>query len=151
MRDREGGIIAYRLFLQHSRLWFPTQAGVAVVDPGALTINATPPPVIIESALVDREAKDLRRPLRIEPGRTQLEIHYTGLSFIKPEQIRFRYRLAGVDRDWVEARNRRAAYYSHLPPGTYTFTVLAANSDGVWDARGRSLQIVVLPPFWRTW
>lgn len=146
-----GGTQPAGMRARDGKLWFPTQAGVALVNPGALTINAAPPPVIIESALVDREAKDLRRPLRIEPGHTQLEIHYTGLSFIKPDKLRFRYRLAGVDEDWVEAGNRRAAYYSHLPPGTYTFTVVAANSDGVWNAQGRSLQLVVSPPFWRTW
>ncbi len=146
-----GGTQPAGIRARDGRLWFPTQAGVAVVDPGAVMTNSAPPPVVIESALVDREAKDLRRPLRIEPGQTQLEIHYTGLSFIKPERVRFRYRLAGVDRDWVEAGDRRTAYYSYLPPGTYIFTVVAANSDGVWDTRGRSLQLVVLPPFWRTW
>jgi len=56
-----------------------------------------------------------------------------------------------LDRDWVDAGARRAAYYSHVPPGSYTFRVIAANSDGVWNTEGKSLPIVVLPPFYRTW
>jgi signal transduction histidine kinase len=80
-----------------------------------------------------------------------LEIRYTGLSFIKPEQIRFRYRLEGLDENWTEAGERRAAFYPYLPPGRYRFRVIAANSDNVWNEQGASLEIVVLPPFYRTW
>jgi signal transduction histidine kinase len=89
--------------------------------------------------------------LRIEPHQEVIEIAYTGLSFISPEQMRFRYKLLGLDRDWVEAGDRRTAYYSHLPPGEYTFTVIGANSDGVWNESGASLVVTVVPPFWRTW
>ena len=73
------------------------------------------------------------------------------MSFTKAEYVRFSYRLAGVDKDWIEAGPRRSAYYAHLPPGAYTFKVIAANSDGVWNNDGATLSIVVRPPFWRTW
>ncbi len=56
-----------------------------------------------------------------------------------------------MDEDWVEAGTRRTAYYSFVPPGEYTFRVIAANSDGVLNEEGRSLRIAVLPPFYRTW
>jgi signal transduction histidine kinase len=65
--------------------------------------------------------------------------------------VRFRYQLAGQDHDWIEAGERRTAYYSFLPPGAYTFRVVAANSDGVWNEEGASLRITVVPPFYRTW
>jgi signal transduction histidine kinase/ligand-binding sensor domain-containing protein len=133
------------------RLWFPTQGGVAIIDPTAVTQNPLPPPVVVEETLLDREAAPFADGLRVEPGKENLEIKYTGLSFVKPEGVTFRYRLEGVDRDWVEAGARRTAYYSHLPPGEYTFTVVAANSDGVWNERGTSLRVVVVPPFYRTW
>lgn len=73
------------------------------------------------------------------------------MSFLKSEHMRFRYRLTGLETDWVEAGKRRTAYYSPLAPGDYTFTVLAANSDGVWNREGRSLRIVVEPSWWQTW
>jgi signal transduction histidine kinase len=107
--------------------------------------------VVIEETLLDRRPVPLESGLRIEPGRENLDIHYTALSFIRPEQMRFRYQLVGLDRDWVEAGTRRTAYYSHLPPGEYVFRVIAANSDGVWNAEGKSLAVIVLPPFYRTW
>jgi len=51
----------------------------------------------------------------------------------------------------VEAGTRRTAYYTHLPPGEYGFTVIADNGDGVWNTEGKSLRVVVMPPFYRTW
>ncbi len=132
------------------RLWFPTQGGVVVIDPESAPINSLPPSVRIESVTLDRRAVDFRDEVRLAPDRKYLEISYTGLSFIKPELVRFRYRLAGQDADWQDAGTRRVAYYSYLPPGQYTFLVTAANSDGVWNPETASIRIVVLPPFWRT-
>jgi ligand-binding sensor domain-containing protein len=133
------------------RLWFPTVKGVAVVDPRAVPPNPTPPPVVIEECLLDRRPVAFPEALEISPEQENLEVHYTGLSLIKSEQIRFKYKLAGLDHDWVEAGTRRTAYYSHVPPGQYAFTVIAANSDGLWNTEGKSLRVVVLPPFYRTW
>jgi signal transduction histidine kinase len=89
--------------------------------------------------------------IRILPGQDNFEIEYTALSFINSENMRFKYRLEGVDHDWVNAGTRRTAYYSHMPPGEYTFRVIAANSEGVWNLEGASLRVTVVPPFWRTW
>jgi len=133
------------------RLWFPTQGGVAVVDPAAIISNPYRPPVLIEEALLDGKAINPQTTMQINPGQENLEIRYTGLSFIKPENVRFKYKLTGVDKDWVEAGQRRSAYYSHLPPGSYIFKVIAANSDGLWNNDGATLSIVARPPFWRTW
>lgn len=145
-----GGRYPSALKSRDGRLWFPTLDGVAVVDPEAVSFNPTPPPVVIESATLDRESLDFRHPIAIHPGQAQLEIAYAGLSFIKPEHVRFKYRMEGLDRDWVEAGNRRVAYFSHLPAGHYTFHVIAANSDGVWNETGATLAVTVYPPFWQT-
>ena len=59
--------------------------------------------------------------------------------------------LAVVDRDWVDAGTRRTAYYSYVAPGDYTFRVIAANADGVWNETGAAIHVTVVPPFWRTW
>ena len=124
---------------------------MAVVDPAAIVTNPQPPPVVIEETLLDRKALKPQTTVQINPGQENLEIRYTGLSFTKPEYVRFKYKLAGVDKDWIEAGSRRSAYYAHLPPGSYIFKVIAANSDGIWNNDGASLSIVVRPPFWRTW
>jgi ligand-binding sensor domain-containing protein/signal transduction histidine kinase len=133
------------------KLWFPTQDGVAIIDPEAVPFNPQPPPVVIESAWLAGVSVPMNGSLELAPQQDNLEIRYTGLSFIKPEQIRFRYQLEGLDENWTEAGERRAAFYPYLPPGRYQFRVIAANSDNVWNEQGASLEIVVLPPFYRTW
>ena len=131
-------------------LWFPTQKGVAVIDPEAIGINTQPPPVVIEGFILGDEPVAFRDVLEVPPNKYGFEIRYTGLSFISPEQVRFKYRLVGLDHDWVDAGTRRAAYYSYLPPGEYVFDVIAANRDGVWNTEGASVRIRIHPPFWRT-
>ncbi len=133
------------------RMWFPTFEGVAVVDPEAIRFNPVPPPVVIEGVRIDRESIDPRQRVEIKPGQSNLEIRYAALSFVKPEHVKFKYKLEGLDEDWVEVGNRRVAYYSHIPPGNYIFRVIAANKDGVWNEEGARVAFEVLPPFWRTW
>jgi signal transduction histidine kinase/ligand-binding sensor domain-containing protein len=132
------------------RIWFPTQHGVAVIDPKRVPVNNQPPAVVVESVFVDTRPVALRPGVRLDPGQVNLEINYSGLSFISPELVKFKYQLVGLDKDWVDAGTRRTAYFAHLPPGTYSFRVIAANRDGVWSDAGATIQITVVPPFWRT-
>ena len=130
-------------------LWFPTIRGVVAIDTNNL--NPLPPPVYIEQVLVGQRPVDSRQPIEVRPGQGDLEIHYTGLSFVAPEKVRFKYKLEGYDQDWVDARERRVAYYTNISPGNYTFRVMAANNDGVWSTQDAIISIIVIPPFWRTW
>jgi ligand-binding sensor domain-containing protein/signal transduction histidine kinase len=136
-------------------LWFPTLKGIVVVDPEH-TVSSPAPAVVLEQVLVDGvnvkpEAGEARlEPLRLAPGRHTLEFRYTGLSFDAPERLRFRYRLEGLDPDWVEAGTRRVAFYSFVPPGPYRFEVAACNGDGIWSEHSDSLSLTALPYFWQT-
>lgn len=141
-------------------LWFPTIKGLATIDPANVRINPFPPPVLIEEATVDDQplplpVSGISEPstnwLQIPPGGHRFEFRYTGLSFVAPEKVRFKYRLDGLESDWVEVGNRRVAYYSYLKPGNYTFRVMACNNDGVWSENGPTLAFKVLPRFWQTW
>src|SRR5262245_61994285 len=132
------------------KLWCPTENGVALIDPAAASANLKPPPAVIEGFLLDREPQALDGPLRVSPGKANIEIQYTGLSFINSEWLSFKYRLEGVDDDWIEVGRRRAAYYTRVAPGRYTFRVLAANSDGVWNETGPSAVLVVEPTLLQT-
>ncbi|HMS41852.1 MAG TPA: two-component regulator propeller domain-containing protein [Pyrinomonadaceae bacterium] len=132
------------------KIWFPTLDGVAIVNPELLQSNLLPPPIEIESVEIDREKTSFKDEIKLEPNQTYLDISYTALSLIKSEQIRFRYKLEGLDKDWVNAGTRRNVNYSYLPSGEYVFRVTAANADGVWNADGKSIKIIVLTPFYKT-
>jgi ligand-binding sensor domain-containing protein/signal transduction histidine kinase len=132
------------------RLWFASNKGLVVVNPKDVRLNPLAPPVVIEAVQVDGQpAGD--RPLRIAPGRHRLEFLYTGLSYVAPEKVRFRYRLQGLDSDWTEAGTRRSANVNYVPPGRYQFQVTACNDAGVWNQDGATVGFVLLPHFWQTW
>lgn len=89
--------------------------------------------------------------LEVPPGKRQIEVRYTALSFVSPDRVRFRYKLIGLEEDWIEAGTRRSAQYSFLRPGDYQFQVAACNNDGVWNTLGSTLALQVLPYFYQTW
>src|SRR5439155_26690111 len=116
-------------------LWFPTIKGLAILDPVNVTTNRVEPTVVLEGVLVDgrpqkSEAQKAKHGapdpllLQILPGAKRVEIHYTGLSFAAPEKVLFRYKLEGMEREWIEAGRKRVAEYSYIPPGSYTFRVI---------------------------
>ena len=140
------------------RLWFPTVKGVVAIDPSQR--NTQPSLVAIEAIKIDTQAvpleawdtaaRDPHSAIELRPGQENLEIEYTGINWRRPQQIRFKYQLAGFNHDWVDAGTRRTAYFSNLPPGDYTFKVTADNGEGVWNTTDTSVRITVLPPFYRT-
>jgi diguanylate cyclase (GGDEF)-like protein len=132
------------------RLWFPTQNGVVTIDPAAESYATAPPPIVIETVLVDGVPVPFAGGVRVEPGQRDVEINYTAPSSIKAEHIHFKYKLDGLTPRWVDAGTRRSVHYSHLPAGAYTFTLMAANSDGVWNERGVTLAVRILPHFYQT-
>jgi ligand-binding sensor domain-containing protein/signal transduction histidine kinase len=132
------------------KLWFPTTRGLAWVDPQRLDRLkiAQPPPAVVQRLVVDGQEVALSGPVRLPPGRRRLEMHFAGLSFIAPSLVRYRYKLDGFDRDWVEAGTQTAAHYTGLKPGRYTFRVSASNKDGVWSARDAVLPLELQPHFY---
>jgi signal transduction histidine kinase/ligand-binding sensor domain-containing protein len=149
--DCSGGTQPAGFRSRDGRLWFPTSKGIAVVDPAALRRNQLPPPVVVESLVVDREPRSLDAgAVELQPGSRAVEFHFTALSFVDPSKVKFRYRLEGFDRDWVEAGARREAFYTNLPPGAYRFRVIASNDDGVWNERGAELSFRLRPYFYQT-
>jgi diguanylate cyclase (GGDEF)-like protein len=101
--------------------------------------------VAIEEVVVDRRIVAGDRGITAPPGSRDIEIHYTGLSLVDPQGLRFRYHLSGYDPDWVEAGSRRVAYYGRVPPGRYEFRVEAALRDGSWTGGVVRLPLRVQP------
>jgi hypothetical protein len=133
------------------RLWFATPKGLVEVDPAHFPVNAVPPPVAIERFAVDDAALRAAGSLVVvQAGHVHFEFDYAGLSFTAPQKVRYRYMLEGFDRGWTEAGTRRAAYYTTIPPGRYTFRVQAANNDGVWNTEGAALAFELRPHFYQT-
>ncbi len=134
-------------------LWFATLNGAAVVHPSPGMRNPQPPLPAIEQVLIDDQPvpeSGANRSVRVTPGHGRLSIKYAGLSFVAPQSVLYRYRLEGFDKNWVEAGNRRTAFYTNIPPGAYRFLVRCANRDGVWSVQAAEQRLVVEPYFYQT-
>jgi hypothetical protein len=146
MRSREvnGGGFPAGARTRDGRLWFPTQDGVAVIDP-RLVQRDTILGVAIESVTAGDSVLPSAGEIRLASARRDVEIGYTAPTFVRAEHLRFRYRLDGWHEDWVEAGTRRTASFTNLPPGRYAFRVAATHGDGRWTELAAPLAVVVEP------
>jgi diguanylate cyclase (GGDEF)-like protein len=133
------------------RLWFGTANGVVIVDPRTQLMNTQRPPVAVERVLVDGAEVDPDTIGAIGPRLERIEFHYAAMSYVAPAAVRYRYRIEGFDRDWIDAAGSRVASYTNLPPGDYVFRAIASNNDGVWNTHGASVGFTVLPAWYETW
>ena len=144
---------------------FSTVRGLVLLDPRQQETNAPAPRVLLEELKVNGQAQPLTvaaenlglsqrsnlvAHVAIPPGGRDVELDYTAISFAAPEKISFRYRLAGLDENWVEAGARRTAFYHALPAGDFIFHLSACNADGVWSEDFAALKISVQPYIWET-
>lgn len=129
-------------------VWFPTILGVVKIDPDRAGDPNPVIPVRIESVTVDDHLLAAKN--QSPAGHGDVTFSYTALSFLAPEKLHFRYLLEGYDRDWVDAGNRRNAYYTNLEPGTYRFHLVAGDAFGNWNATGAVQTIHLQPSFRQT-
>lgn len=149
------------------RVWLLMHTGVVVADPKLLPDQYPAPPVLLTRVVMDGQTiaaygdvasthavanlKTLTAPLRLPPSYRHLEFDYTAFNFSAPENIHFRYQMAGFDRGWIEAETRHSADYSRLTAGNYQFHVEASIGDGPWSETPAVLAFTVAPFFWQTW
>ena len=81
----------------------------------------------------------------------RITFSYVGLQYYDAAEVKYAYKLDGYDKSWLQAGTQRTTTYTNLSPGTYTFHVKAANSDGVWTTKEDAITVIISPPWWRTW
>jgi signal transduction histidine kinase/ligand-binding sensor domain-containing protein len=143
-------------------LWFILQGRVIRVDPHTWRYPRTIPPVYIESVSVnDSEIQHVpmgsgllgsgdQPSVRLPANVHRLDIDFTTPCLTSPERTHFRYRLEGIDGDWIEGNPMdRRAHYGVIPSGSYRFQVAAANPEGTWNTEGATFAFIVPIPLWR--
>jgi AraC-like DNA-binding protein len=138
----------------NGEFWFITKKGISIVNPEKIRFNQTPPPVVLETVYYNRQSLTLHpdaEPVTFE-GIKNLSFHFTAPTFLSPGKTKFKYRLEGVDREWIFLLpgQERAAHYKDLTPGTYTFRVTACNAEGVWNQTGDSVIFTIKPLLYQT-
>ncbi len=155
-----------RLARKNEDGWFFTASGkngFYVFNPESIEANKNPPKILItdfrlfNQSVEPGEKSPLSQPLSstsdlsLKYHQNNLAFEYIGLHYDRSEKIQYAYQLTGIDPDWVLVDQERIARYPKLPPGNYTFTVKAANADGIWNEQGASINISIAKPWWNTW
>lgn len=150
---RSGGVTSTSLSMkdEDGRMWFTLIDGFAIYDPVKVT-NKTEPLVQLQYVTIDNEPQNEKlQKIVIPPEGKRLSIKFTGLSFVSPEQMQFRYKLMGFENEYSPWSSNREVSFTNLKPGTYEFFVEAQNSEGVPSAIENSLIVVKEPYFWQLW
>jgi len=142
-----GGIGGYTVFDPANVSDDPHKTAVALT---ALRINnqlVTPS----DTSTFLRRTIDETAELRLPHDQNFISIDFAALQFNKTGKNQYRYKLTGLDKDWIYSTNHTTATYTNLPPGTYAFVVNASNTSGIWSPATRSIRLIIEPPFWATW
>lgn len=127
------------------RVWFSTAKGFSVVTPH---LSEPMPMPVLDYVQVDAQRTSIE-PFAVSPGAHRITFAYTAPSTVAPEQIRFRYKLIGWDRSWIEAGTERVVSYTGLPPGRYVFQVIALNRAGRSNGTAATIVFHVEASFWQ--
>ena len=143
--------------LQSDTIWLGTAKGVLQYIPRLEEKNRMAPPTYIMKVTVNGRTDSSFLPFTSQASlpplsyrQNSIAFDFAGLSFRDEENVRYRYRMEGLDKEWSAVTTRRYVNYSNLAPGDYRFRVIAGNNDGVWSAIPATLQFHIAAPFWLT-
>jgi signal transduction histidine kinase/ligand-binding sensor domain-containing protein/ActR/RegA family two-component response regulator len=131
-------------------VWIGTLKGLSRFRPGDRLSPLPVPPPVITGAKFGGHAANLEVTSEVAFRERDFLVSFSGLTFLSEKNVRFRYRLVGLDRDWIETALREARY-SSLPANDYTFQVEARNAGGPWSPSPATLSFRVAPTWWQTW
>ncbi len=139
------------LVTSDNEIWFSTGAGIGKVNPDRILTNSSPPPILIEEIQVDNEETPISSIIDIPHDNKSIAIYYTSPSFIDSEEITFQYKLEPFQTEWEEVGTRRAAFYTNISPGNYSFHVRSITKDGVISSEAATLSLNFEHAYYETW
>jgi ligand-binding sensor domain-containing protein/serine phosphatase RsbU (regulator of sigma subunit) len=138
-------------------LFFGGPDGFNRFFPDSLSENKIPPQLVVTSIKVlgiplenEKQPYEIRN-ISLNYNQNVISFEFSALDFTVPGKNTYSYKLEGFDKDWIEAGSRRFVSYTNLDPGKYRFRVRASNNDGTWNEEGITIDLSIVPPFWRTW
>ncbi len=157
LQSNEFNVNAYYRNPLTKELYFGGISGVNIFNPDKIRFNEQKPQIIINQFKKYNKEVKLDKPiwktneLTISYNDNYFSFEFSALDFNVPEKNRYQYKFESFDKAWINAGSRRYASYTNLEGGQYTFKVKASNNDGIWNEKGYSLNITVIPPPWKTW
>ncbi len=140
---------------KNGNLFFGSANGLIYFNPENINENAFVPPVSIISILVNNKPYSseslMKKKLELKHDQSVFSFSFVALSYSQPNKNQYAYKLEGFDNDWNYIDNKKSATYTNLDAGSYTFKVKASNSDRLWNEKGESIMVKILPAPWKSW
>jgi ligand-binding sensor domain-containing protein/signal transduction histidine kinase len=134
-----------------STTFFKEKQKLLRINIDSLQNNSFIPPIVITSFKKFEKSSAFGKEVYLNYNENYVSFEFSALSFIKPEENQYAYKMEGIDKDWIFSETRHYASYPNLEPGKYIFRVKGSNNDGVWNEEGTSIAIIISPPWWGTW
>lgn len=136
---------------ENNDLYIGTVNGLSKFNPSKYQENTYIPKVHIIGLSIFYRDTFLNDKVELNYTQNNLRFSFIGLSLTNPEKVQYTYRLKGFDKKWSPYTINNQAFYSNIPPGNYIFEVKASNDNGIWNEKPARIEIIIKPPFWRTW
>ncbi|WP_375562443.1 two-component regulator propeller domain-containing protein [Bernardetia sp. OM2101] len=151
MKESQCSGASFSIQTSDGKFWIPTVGGVVSIDPSSIPTNQIHPNVAINKIIVDGNSMFTNQePVLLPAGTQRIVFEYSGLSFVHPSDVKFRYKVKGIDKDWISAEEERKATYTNLPPNTYIFQLEAYNEEGLKSDEIATLEFKIEPLFYQT-
>jgi signal transduction histidine kinase/CheY-like chemotaxis protein/streptogramin lyase len=131
-------------------IWIGTSRGLSHFTPADRKKAKIPPPVLLTSIRFGAQRVPWATLIQIPYHDRSFQVEFAGLTYLNEADVRFRYRLTGLEENWIETAER-VVRYPALPAGDYRFEVLARSADRVWSVAPAAVSFRILPPWWATW
>lgn len=132
-------------------LWFGTIEGLIHLNKKHEQHNLLEPITFINKLMVNLEERALADGMELNYREKAVAFYYNSICMTNPEAVNYKYMLEGLDENWRPITKQTFVTYSPLPPGKYTFKVIASNNNGVWNTTPTTYSFVITPPFWQQW
>lgn len=132
------------------KVCFPTADGIAMINTAKISQKGITPFPLIDQVKINGRQITLRNDIKIQPGKGNLEFEFTAPFFTTPDKVKFKFYLKNFEKKWKYTKDIRRAYYTNIPPGTYTFVVNASNRYNVWNKKPATINFTLKPYFYQT-
>ncbi|MCB9503828.1 MAG: response regulator [Deferribacteres bacterium] len=130
--------------------------GLSIFHPDSIQDDPHGPPIVLTRFKISNKDVEFDSSLShlnqiiLNYDENMIAFEFAALDFTNPQKNQFAFKMEGFNKEWIHAGNKNEATYTNVPPGKYTFRVKGSNHDGVWNEKGTSIQIIILPPWWKT-
>lgn len=132
-------------------IWFGTVNGLIKYDPAKYLRNTQESKTSIRGFRLFYNDTVFVNNTHLDHDNNNITIYYSGVCLTNPAKVQYSHILEGFEKSWSPPSKERLVTYSNLPPGTYTFKLISANNEGLWNKTPETFTFTIDKPFWKTW